>query len=200
MATTEENIAVVVPADLVIGPNQGNWSYDDYATLADDGQRYEVVDGVLLMAPAPNPRHQGISGRLYFYLYQNIELSGLGRVFYAPLDVQLAPKTVVQPDLLVLLNANLGKITESHIVGAPDLVIEIASPGTAAYDRLSKFQAYAKAGVEEYWIVNPERRSIEVAFLQNGGYVSQGIFQGSDTLPSRIVPGIASINVEQFFP
>ena len=199
MTTIEEKIAVVVPADQVNGPEQGNWSYDDYAALAGDGQRYEVVDGVLLMAPAPNPMHQSISSRLHFYLYQNVDLSGLGKVLYAPLDVQLAPNTVVQPDLLVLLNANLGKITKSRIVGAPDLVVEIASPGTAAYDRLSKFQAYAKAGVEEYWIVNPERRSIEVAFLQNGAYASQGVFQGSNTLPSRIVPGIASVNVEQFF-
>ncbi len=199
MTTTEEKIAVVVPADQVNGPEQGNWSYDDYAALADDGQRYEVVDGVLLMAPAPNPMHQSISGRLYLYLYQNVESSDLGKVFYAPLDVQLATNTIVQPDLLVLLNANLGKITKSRVVGAPDLVIEIASPGTAAYDRLSKFQAYAKAGVEEYWIVNPERRSIEVAFLQNGAYASQGVFQGSNMLPSRIVPGIASVNVEQFF-
>ena len=199
MTTTEEQITVVVPADQVNGPKQGSWSYDDYAALTDDGQRYEVVDGVLLMVTAPNPRHQGISGRLYLALHQNVEANGLGKVFYAPLDVQLAPKTVVQPDLLVLLNANLDKITESRIIGAPDLVVEIASPGTAAYDRLSKFQAYAKAGVEEYWIVNPERHSIEVAFLQDGAYVPQGVFQGSDTLPSRIVPGISSVNVEQFF-
>lgn len=75
-------------------------------------------------------------------------------------------------------------------------MIEIASPGTAAYDRLSKFQAYARAGVEEYWIVNPERRSIEVAFLLGGEYVPQGVFLGKDTLPSRIVPGIASISVD----
>lgn len=199
MTTAEEKLAIVVPADQVSGPKQGYWSYDDYAALADDGERYEVVDGVLLMAPAPNPMHQSISGRLYFNLYQHVDLNGLGRVFYAPLDVQLAPNTVVQPDLLVLLNANLGKITKSRIVGAPDLVIEIAPPGTAAYDRLSKFQAYARAGVEEYWIVNPERRSIEVAFLRDGEYVVQGAFLDKDTLPSRIVPGIASVSVEQFF-
>lgn len=199
MTTTEEKLTIVVPADQVSGPKQGYWSYDDYATLEDDGQRYEVVDGVLLMAPAPSPRHQSRSSRLHFYLYQNVDLNGLGKVFYAPVDVQLAPNTVVQPDLLVMLNANLGKITKSHIVGAPDLVIEIASPGTAAYDRLSKFQAYARAGVEEYWIVNPERRTIEVAFLQDDAYVPQGIFQGDDTLPSRIVSATASVSVEQFF-
>ncbi len=81
MTTTEEKVAVVVPADQVSGPEQGNWAYDDYAALADDGQCYEVVDGVLLMAPAPNPIHQSISGRLHFYLYQNVEFSGLGKVF-----------------------------------------------------------------------------------------------------------------------
>ncbi len=126
-------------------------------------------------------------------------MTSLGRVFSAPLDVELAPNRVVQPDVLVLLNKNLEKIAARRIVGAPDLVVEVASPGTAAYDRLNKFEAYAQAGVDEYWIVHPEMRTVEFLLLQNGIYSSQGVLRGKNALLSRIAPGIASIRVEQFF-
>jgi Uma2 family endonuclease len=75
----------------------------------------------------------------------------------------------------------------------------VASPGTAAYDRLNKFEAYAQAGVDEYWIVHPEMQTVESLVLQNGTYSSQGVLRGKNVLSSRIVPGIASIRVEQFF-
>lgn len=79
--TTIENVPVVVPADWVPGPPQGSWTYDDYAALPDDGRRYEVVNGVLVMAPAPDLRHQSIALRLSHYLFVHAELAGLGRVF-----------------------------------------------------------------------------------------------------------------------
>jgi Uma2 family endonuclease len=136
---------------------------------------------------------------LSFYLFQHVNIAGLGRAFSAPLDVELAPKRVFQPDLFVLLNRSLGKVTTTHIVGAPNLVIEIASPGTVAYDRLSKCLAYAQAGVEEYWMVNTETRSVEILILQAGVYQSQGVFQGKDILFSQVVPGMQSVRVEQLF-
>src|SRR5437868_13643954 len=89
---TIENITVVVPADWVPGPLQGSWTYDDYAALPDDGRRYEIVNGVLVMAPAPDPGHQSIALRLSHYLFVHAELAGLGRVFAAPIDVELGPK------------------------------------------------------------------------------------------------------------
>jgi len=199
MMTTVERWSVIVPANLVPGPQQGYWTYQDYAALPDDGRRYEIMDGVLLMAPSPGPAHQSVSKHLVYHLYQCIDLAGLGQVFYAPLDVELAPDRVFQPDVFVLLNASVQKLTTSRLVGAPDIVVEIASPGTAAYDRLSKSVAYAQAGVKEYWLVYPETRSIEVLALQSDTYRSLGIFKGKDTLPSQVVPNINVVPVEKFF-
>jgi Uma2 family endonuclease len=197
--TTIDRETVVAPANFVPGPKQGDWTYKEYAALPDDGRRYEIMDGVLLTIPSPGPGHQSVDMALSFYLCQHVNMAGLGEAFSAPFDVELAPKRVFQPDLLVLLNRSLGKVTTTRVVGAPDLVIEIASPGTVAYDRLSKYQAYAQAGVEEYWMVDTETRSVEVLTLQAGVYQSQGIFQGKDTLFSQVVPGMRSVRVEQLF-
>jgi Uma2 family endonuclease len=98
-----------------------------------------------------------------------------------------------------VLNANLHKVEEKYMVGGPDLVVEIASPSTATYDRLSKFEVYKEAGISEYWMVHPQKKTVEVLVLEEGDYRSPGIFKGRDTLPSRVVPGIADVAVEQFF-
>ncbi|MBO0790057.1 MAG: Uma2 family endonuclease [Ktedonobacteraceae bacterium] len=189
----------MLPADLVPGPGQGYWSYQEYAALTDEKQSYEIMDGVLLMPPSPNPVHQSITGKIYLYLTQHVETAGSGRVYMAPLDVELSPKRVFQPNVFVLFNESLGKITASHIVGAPDLVVEVTSPGTAAYDRLSKWKAYAEAGVREYWIVNSLMQSIEILSLKSQDYESQGIFRGKDAVLSPLIPGIRTVRVEQFF-
>jgi Uma2 family endonuclease len=199
MLTESEPVSVILPTDSVSGPKQGSWTYDDYAALPDDGHRYEIMNGVLLMAPAPNGAHQDSVLRFAVHLFNHVEVVGQGKVRLAPFDIVLAADRVVQPDVLVVLNENLGKLTPSRMIGAPDLVVEIRSPGTATYDRLSKYEAYEQAEVPEYWIANPRTRSVEVLILQNGKYFSQGVFQGEDTLPSQIVPGIANVQIEQFF-
>lgn len=198
MTTSEGRPSVVTPADWVPGPRQGSWTYDDYAALPDDGQRYEIVNGVLLMTPAPTPNHQSISAWFTYYLLMHVQLAGRGRVFPAPIDVELGPKDVFEPDVVVVLNANLDKVAAKRIIGAPDLVVEIASRGTAAYDRVSKYDIYARSGIAEYWIVKPTNRTIEVLILENGEYYSAGIFRGEQLLPSRIVPELP-VRVEQFF-
>ena len=189
---------MVTPADWVPGPPQGSWTYEDYAALPDDGRRYEIVNGVLVMAPAPGTGHQSIVVRLSHYLFTHVELAGLGRVFPGPVDVELGPKNVYQPDFVVLLNAHLERVAEKKISGAPDLAVEIASPSTAAYDRLTKYQTYAQAGIPEYWIVKPTRRTVEVLVLENGEYRSLGVFSEQATLPSQVIPGLP-VRVEQFF-
>jgi len=131
MIITPERLPMVVPADDVPGPRQGQWTYADYAALPEDGRHYEILDGVLYMPPSPNVWHQGSGVRFTHHLYQHVEVAGLGRVFAAPFDVELAPNVVVQPDVLVILNEHRDRITPSRIIGPPDLVIEIASPGTA---------------------------------------------------------------------
>ena len=198
MITTKEELSMVTPADWVPGPPQGSWTYEDYAALPDDGRRYELVNGVLVMAPAPGTGHQSIVVRLSYYLFMHVELAGLGRVFSGPVDVELGPKNVYQPDLVVVLNAHLERVAEKKISGAPDLAVEIASPGTAAYDRLTKYEKYAQAGIPEYWLVKPTRRAVEVLVLEHGEYRSLGSFSGQQTLPSRVVPGLP-VMVEQFF-
>jgi Uma2 family endonuclease len=198
MITTKEELSVVTPADWVLGPPQGSWTYEDYAALPDDGRRYEIVNGVLIMTPAPTPEHQDIVGEIYVALRAYVKLAGLGRVFMGPIDVQLSPNNMFQPDLVVVLNAHLDRVAEKKITGAPDLIVEIASPSTAAYDRLTKYEKYAQAGIIEYWIVKPTRRTVEVLVLENGEYRSPGIFSGQQTLASRVVPNLP-VRVEQFF-
>jgi Uma2 family endonuclease len=196
--TTTERLPVVVPANWVPGPPQGQWTYADYAAIPDDGKIYEVVKGVLYMSPAPTPGHQNISAGIVAYLYQFVQLAGLGRVFAEPTDVELSSGDIVQPDVFIVLNEHLDRIKRNRIVGAPDLVIEILSPGTWRHDLHAKFDAYARAQVPEYWIVSPGEQVVELFVLENGDYQSLGVFQGEAVLPSRIVPNW-SVTVEQLF-
>ena len=190
-------LPVVTAAAPLVGPPQGRWTYADYAALPDDGNRYEIIAGVLYMTPAPGTGHQSVSARLVTFLVTHVEFAGLGRVFAAPVDVELAPDTVVQPDIVVVLSANLDRITPSRIIGAPDLVVEILSPGTAGYDRREKQDAYARAGVGEYWIVDPGAQTVELLTLEQGGYRSHGVFRGQARLPSSVVT--LPVPIERFF-
>ncbi len=192
-------VAVTQPAARP-GPPQGAWTYADYAALPDDGNRYEIINGVLYMTPAPNSDHQRYSVRLTFRLVQHVEEEQqLGMVFVAPYDVELAPGVVVQPDVLVVLNAQRDIITPQRIVGAPALVVEITSRSTARYDRDGKLHAYAAAGVREYWIADPAARTIEVLHLHGWAYVAQGSYAHAATLPSVVLPQFA-VPVQALFP
>lgn len=196
--TAVEKLPLITLADGVPGPRQGEWTYQDYKAIPADGKRYEIVNGVLLFMPSPTRSHQKIVGEIFSYLRTHVQLAGLGEVYMSPFDVELAPRTVFQPDVLVVLNAELGKVTEGGVIGGPSLVVEIASPSTGPYDRLTKYPEYARADVPEYWIVKPEQRTVELLVLQRGEYRSLGIFYGQDTLPSRVIPGLP-VRVEQFF-
>jgi Uma2 family endonuclease len=197
MATTER-YSMVIPADWVPGPQQGEWTYSQYAALHDDGQRYEIVNGVLVMPPSPSGPHQDAVGEIFSYLRTHVKLAGLGLVRLAPFDVELSPKDVFQPDIFVVLNAHLDKVTDKKVIGPPDLVVEVLSPGTSVFDRFVKYDTYARAGVPEYWIVYPDRRAVEVLVLEGDKYHSLGLFCGQQTLPSQIVPDLP-VYVEQFF-
>jgi Uma2 family endonuclease len=131
------------------------------------------------------------------FLVTHIQFAGLGRVFAAPIDVELTPDTVVQPDIVVILNANLGVITPSRIIGAPDLVVEILFPGTAGCDRREKQDAYARAGVREYWIADPAAQMVEILALEQDAYRSQGVFRGQAHLPTRTIT--LPVPVARFF-
>jgi len=195
---TAERLSVVVPADWVAGPQQGRWTYKDYTAIPEDGHRYEVVNGVLYMSPSPNVWHQNIVGEIFAYLRDYVRANRLGRAFIAPLDVELSYGNVVQPDVFVLLNKHLDHITKSRIIGAPDLVVEVASPSTARHDLYAKLDTYTSARVPEYWVVNPEAQTVELLVLENDIYTSLGIFSGQATLPSRVLADLP-VEVELFF-
>ncbi|MGH2509831.1 MAG: Uma2 family endonuclease, partial [Ktedonobacteraceae bacterium] len=119
-------------------------------------------------------------------------------LFYAPIDVTVSEKDLFQPDVLVILREHLERIREKRIVGAPDLIVEILSPGSLVIDRVIKRSAYERAGVAEYWLVDPKQKAIEVFVLEDGVYVSLGLFTGEQRISSRIVPEIP-MPVAHFF-
>jgi Uma2 family endonuclease len=189
---------MITTVDTMPGPVQGHWTHSDYLALPDNGKRYEIVNGVLYMSPSPSIWHQNAVLQLALYIKQYITSHQLGKVFIAPLDVELDFKTVVQPDILVVLNENSSVITDNGIVGAPNLVIEVASPGTTSYDRNQKLNLYERAGIQEYWIVDVMAHTIEVLVRHDGKYRARGVFQGKSQLPSQVLAGF-SMRVEQVF-
>lgn len=198
MHTNLDESATITPADWVPGPPQGDWTYDAYAALTDDGECYEIVQGVLVMAPSPEDIHQDVILEIAAYLREQIKLTHLGRLFVAPFDVMLTPKDVFQPDVLVVLNKHLERVQRKCVMGAPDLVVEVISPNSKLYDRVNKHTAYEQAGVPEYWLVDPHKRCIELFALESRKYRSLGIFEGEQALPSRVVPQM-TISVAHFF-
>ena len=138
------------------------YTYDDCLELPDDGNRYEIINGELIMVPAPYTDHQTISYNLVLELGKFLERTQTGRIFYAPCDVILSETNVVQPDILFISNERSAIITEKNISAAPDLVIEIISPSSAYYDLIEKKELYEKYGVKEYWLVDPKKHWIEV--------------------------------------
>lgn len=200
MATrgNESSPEMIIPADWVPGPRQGNWTYEMYAALPEDGHRYEIIQGMLMMSPAPEMAHQGVVSLIHNYLFNQIFSTNRGLVFTGPVDVVLSPQKVVQPDVLVLLADHLDQMQEKCIRGAPDLVVEVISPGSFTYDRMVKHDLYEQAGVSEYWLVNVREECMEVFVLEMGRYRSLGIFREEQVLQSRLVPQ-ASVSVAQLF-
>ena len=175
-------------------------TYEDYLNTP-EGERYELLDGELVMAPSPNMRHQEIAARLFVLLYLFVEESTLGKVFDAPSDVVLwesGHRRVVQPDLLFISAARVDIITEANVQGAPDLVVEILSPSTERTDRGYKRDLYALNGVGEYWQVEPNAGSITVLLLGDGDYELGGIYGPGDTLTSPALPGL-NLDVARIF-
>jgi Uma2 family endonuclease len=165
-----------------------SWTYADYCRIPPDRLRHEILDGRHYVNPAPDPYHQRVSRLLQFELMRLLEKTGLAQVFDAPIDVHLGRGSIVQPDLVVLLRRSACRIGPKKLAGAPDLIVEILSPSNRAYDRRTKKDRYQRAGVREYWIVDPERRAIEQFVLRRGRYLLVGVATAAIRL--RIVRGV----------
>jgi len=163
---------------------------DDYLKLP-EGTRAELIEGEILMTPSPKSLHQIVAFNLAAILRSFVIERGLGRVLVAPMDVHLPSGDVVQPDVLFVAAANAG-IIQDWIRGAPDILVETISPEGVERDRLVKRDLYARNGVKEYWLVDPEARSVEVLELNaSGRYEPSGYFEERDTVVSPLLAGLA---------
>ena len=136
------------------------WSVDDVRALPDDGKRYEIIRGVLLVTPAPRPIHQNAVLELVLLLAPYCELTGVGRVFLSPAEVMIDDETMVQPDIFLV--PGRGAVPSSwRMTSRPLLAVEVISPSSARYDRIDKRRLYAEERVEECWIVDTDSRIVE---------------------------------------
>ena len=170
-------------------PRQGEWTESDYFRLPETNQIVELSEGRLIITPAPKPKHQKISLNLSFLFITYIRLQKSGELAYAPIDVRLWEGNVRQPDIAFMSNEHLDRITE-ELWGVPDLVVEILSEGTTKEDRINKFFEYLRAGVLEYWIVDPFKQSIEIYILENGVYELFGKWGIGEIARSKLLDGL----------
>lgn len=172
-------------------------TYEDYCNAPED-ERYELLDGELLIIPSPKEAHQKSLLKLSATLYYEIERADIGHVYAAPFDVILTDNDVAQPDVVFVSPERAHIITPDNIRGAPDLAIEILSPSTARRDLIAKRRLYARHGVREYWIVDTARRTIELLLLRGEEYQSQGVFGVGQTLVSPTLGGFA-LKIDEVF-
>jgi Uma2 family endonuclease len=174
---------------MTVVTDKGKYTYKDYLNMSDD-KRYELIGGHLMMAPAPIPYHQWISKNIEYEIERFVREKKLGRVFDAPCDVYLDEENVVQPDILFVSEERTHIIGKTHIQGAPDLAVEILSESTAYTDLMKKKRLYARFGVKEYWIVDPDGKTIELHCLKEGVFILVKSFSENDELESPLLPGL----------
>jgi Uma2 family endonuclease len=164
----------------------------DYYDLPEGGPRFQLIEGELWMSPSPNRQHQKIITNLLRALSNHVCEHDLGEVYAAPFDVEFDEQNVFQPDLSFFSHAREQFLTEQGASGAPDFVIEILSPSNAKFDLHAKRLVYARAGVREYWIVDPVARSVTVHWFEHGSEVAPAVFtEATANITARAVPGFA---------
>jgi len=173
------------------------FTYQDYLCLPED-KRYEIIEGELTMVPSPSWSHQTISMKIFQALANYVATRNIGEVRYAPVDVILSEEDVLQPDILYIAKPRSGIIKEKGVYGAPDLIVEILSTASRERDRGIKRKIYAKYGVKEYWIVDPEARTIEVTSLGERGLETVQVYPEGSTLVSPLLKGF-SLNIKNIF-
>lgn len=174
-------------------PAQGDWTYRDYLRLPVDGQRYEILRGVLYVTPSPIFDHQFSVGRLHYYLEGLALEDDLGIFLLAPFDIRLPRRLAdpVEPDIVFFRKGSEPQAGDKYFKGVPDLVIEVLSPGTRKVDQQVKFEVYQEAGVPEYWLVDPKARTVLVYCLgDEGKYVELSRGGDGEEVTSAVLPGL----------
>jgi Uma2 family endonuclease len=160
------------------------------------GERYELLDGDLVVNPAPNPMHQMVSGNLMLHLELHVRAQKLGRVIAAP-GLHVDVRTYVIPDIVFIAGLRVASIGPANVEAAPDLVVEILSPGTRRYDQVAKRALYARIGVREYWLIDPDASTIAVLALESGRYIEVSPIKAG-VVTSRALPGLHLTRAEVF--
>ncbi|WP_237565632.1 Uma2 family endonuclease [Ornithinimicrobium cavernae] len=173
-------------------PRSGPLTLEDFEAIreVDDGHRYELIDGVLVVTPSPVPRHQKVAFRIAQALDRSCPPDH--DVYMAPLDIRLGEDTVLQPDALVVPRSAVG---EQHIEGSPVLAVEVLSPSTRTFDLGAKLLRHERAATPAYWVIDPDAPSLQAWELRDGHYVEVAHVTGDEPAelslpwPVQIVPG-----------
>jgi Uma2 family endonuclease len=173
-------------------------TYEDYLELPEDGKQYELIEGELILNPAPVPRHQLLALNIAAELRAYHREHGGGRAMAAPIDVVLAEDVVVQPDAIFIRTERMTILSEKNIQGAPNLVVEVISDGTRRRDEIVKRKLYERYGVDEYWIVDPAIETLKI-YRRSGDSFVRAAEISTETggiITSPLLPGFAlDINV-----
>jgi len=169
-------------------PRQGEWTEADYFRLPESNRIIELSEGRLIISPSPTNQHQEILFKLALLVGNHVFSNNLGKVLMSPMDVRLRKGIIRQPDIIFMSNEHLDRITNKRW-GIPDLAIEVTSPGTKKEDRKDKYAEYEKAGIKEYWIVDPFKQSVEIYTLEHGIYSLFGKWGTGDIAKSKLLDG-----------
>lgn len=161
----------------------------DLTEMPEDGKRYELLEGELVVSPAPTPSHQRAVFNMGVFL-RRAEDAGLGLVYVAPLEVYFDEENDTQPDVFFVVTPRLDIVKEGRVEGAPDLVVEVLSPSTRRRDLRGKMHIYARFGVPHYWIVDLRERTVQPHELTARGYAPGPVLRGDESLSCPLFPGI----------
>jgi Uma2 family endonuclease len=168
-------------------------TYEDFLRFPDDGLRHEIIDGAHYVTPSPATVHQRLLGRLYGAIFVYLQSHPVAEAFLAPFDIVLSRHDVVEPDLVIVLREQADIVGEQNATGAPAVVVEVLSPGTRRRDEGIKLELYERAGVREYWVIDPARRTVVVHRRgpSTDGLIAMPTVNAEGSLASPLLPGFS---------
>jgi Uma2 family endonuclease len=185
---------------VTITASKKNFTYADLMSIPQvEGERYEILRGVLVVSASPAERHAWITGQLFMLINAHVQIHRLGAVYHGPVDVRLTEFDVVVPDLMFLSTERRHLYTGRQAVdGAPDMVVEVLSPSTRSRDLTSKMTLYAEAGVSEYWIVDPDTVGLTI-YRRTALGDFEALREEGGVLTSQVIAGL-KVTVADVFP